>query len=681
MSERNPDVTVVVGAYNAMPYLTRCITSVTAQSLGADRVEIVAVDDGSTDATGPELERLADAYPGSMTVIHQENSGGPAAPRNAGLDRARGRYVFFLDADDHLGDEALERMVAAGDDNASDVVLGRMVGVGGRTAPARMFRRNQPRTTVFDSRVYWTLNPLKLFRRELIERLGLRFRTDLTIGEDQPFTATAYLHAQAISVVADYDCVYWVAREDGANITSVVQDTESRLAFLTAMTELVCEHTEPGAGRDLLLSRHLSIDLRETLRHLAREPDRGLRQKHLRTLQDVLAFSYGEGVKARLAAGDRLRCHLVEEGELDALVSVVEDEIARGTTSYGIAIPASGMARPLTTVVEDGRVYARYPHFRDPELPLPDDLYDVTDELKARHRLDTCAAHGGRITLTGHACLTPLGTRQPCTEVVLRERGEEREFRVPVEATRTPGLGSGTEGDDGDHSRAGFVATIDPATAAEGDRLPDGLWDVSLDVGSEGVTRRIRLGARRLPGVASAPVTQVLRDPAGDSVFAATSYFTVQGNLTLDIGERKHRLLPLLAAGQVGWSAERGTALVVDGRCEVADLPAGALVLRAVSTADGAVVSVPAETTEGGGFRARLPLSGLKGDWRLSLRLGEGRTSWSLPVPPDGGLSPARWRRYGLPWYAKEVPGDGEAFVLRVARVDPGAGLRRRLKR
>lgn len=52
MSTSEPDVTVVVGAYEAMPYLVKCLESVEAQTLGADRIEIVAVDDGSTDGTG-----------------------------------------------------------------------------------------------------------------------------------------------------------------------------------------------------------------------------------------------------------------------------------------------------------------------------------------------------------------------------------------------------------------------------------------------------------------------------------------------------------------------------------------------------------------------------------------------------------------------------------------------------
>ena len=189
-----PDVSVIMPVYNAMPYVTRALTSVLEQSLPAKRVEIVAVDDGSTDGSGDELDRLAAAHP-NMRIVHQENSGGASKPRNVGLDLAHGRYIFFLDADDHLGPKALERMLAMADEQGSDVLLGRVVGTGGRPSPQTMFRSDQPIADLFESNVYRTLNVLKLFRRDLIERLGLRFREDMRCGEDQPFTATAYLEA------------------------------------------------------------------------------------------------------------------------------------------------------------------------------------------------------------------------------------------------------------------------------------------------------------------------------------------------------------------------------------------------------------------------------------------------------------------------------------------------------
>ena len=75
-----PDVTVIIPVYNTMPYLTACLQSMVDQTIGADRMEVVAVDDGSTDGSGEELERFAADHPGLFTVLHQENSGGPAGP-------------------------------------------------------------------------------------------------------------------------------------------------------------------------------------------------------------------------------------------------------------------------------------------------------------------------------------------------------------------------------------------------------------------------------------------------------------------------------------------------------------------------------------------------------------------------------------------------------------------------
>jgi poly(ribitol-phosphate) beta-N-acetylglucosaminyltransferase len=90
MNRPAPDVSVIIGAYNAMPYITACLESVVGQSIGLHRLEVIAVDDGSTDATGKELDEFADRYPSTVQVVHRENSGGPAGPRNTGPRPGRG---------------------------------------------------------------------------------------------------------------------------------------------------------------------------------------------------------------------------------------------------------------------------------------------------------------------------------------------------------------------------------------------------------------------------------------------------------------------------------------------------------------------------------------------------------------------------------------------------------------
>ncbi|GAA2139368.1 glycosyltransferase family A protein [Streptomyces synnematoformans] len=386
-----PHVTVVIAAYNAMPYLTRCVDSVLGQSLAPEAVEVVAVDDGSTDGTGAELDRFARLHPERVRVVHQENSGGPAAPRNTGIGLARGRYVFFLDADDYLGPEALERMAAMADENGSDVVVGKLVGVGGRTPPTSMFRRDQPDADLYSSRVFWVLNPMKLFRRDLIERHGLRFPEDLTTGEDQIFVTRAYLHAAKISVLASYDCVYYVLRDDGGNLTTTVRNAPrpggGSAGTFAAMLTLVAEHTPAGPRRDHLFTRLFQVNLQRALRGVRREherdPERSRRM--FAALHEPVARWYSEPAMARVPAIVRLQGELVRRGLYEETVAVV-----RYVRERRLALDARKGRKPVRwlapadVTVENGRVFAHYPYFRDSRLGLPDDVFDVTHQVGAR---------------------------------------------------------------------------------------------------------------------------------------------------------------------------------------------------------------------------------------------------------------------------------------------------------
>ncbi|MGW2598578.1 glycosyltransferase family 2 protein [Streptomyces klenkii] len=664
-----PEVTVIIAAFDAMPYVTRSVGSVLGQSLGADRIEVIAVDDGSTDGTADELDRLAERAP-LMHVIHQPNSGGPAGPRNLGLDRATGRYVFFLDADDHLGSEALERMVAAADENGSDVVLGRIVGEGGRRAPGSMFRRNQPSTDVFASRVYWTLNPMKLFRRELIDRLRLRFDTGLSIGEDQPFVATAYLEAAAISVVADYDCLYWVAREDGNNITAQEHGARMRIDLFRKMTELVAAHAPAGPGRDTLMHRHYAVELRDAVLQLSREPQREVQDKLLYELADLVALHWTGGLAERLPAVVRLRCHLIRHRLLDELLTLVHWELDRGAASYGITTLAATAATGPELRVDGGRAYALYPYFRDSTLNIPDDCYDITAELRARHRVDSADINATGLRLAGHARIHRISTRDVTdvtTELILRKRGTDTERRLPVHHTPTPGLGADEDGGLYAYEMAGYDVTVDLAS------LTPGLWDVSLAVGAQGIVKEARLGSSRADSVATATTTLVTDVGTAVALYTTKPY----GNLTLDVGETRHRIPPHLRVTGAAWSADAPATLVVKGRCTLASRPGGALTVRAGGP-DGAEERTPVEQASSDGtFTVRVPCT-TAGERELTLSLAVAGKEWSVPVPPQPSLKPTRWQRLGLPWYAKPLPGR-DVLTLRVGRVELLKAVRKRL--
>lgn len=188
-----------------------------------------------------------------MRVHHQENSGWPGKPRNVGIDLARGDYVQFVDQDDELGPETLERLYALARRNGSDIVLGKLAGsmVGAR----RIFKRTVERTTIADSDVIDTLTGHKMFRREFLLANDIRFREGYWRGEDLLFVARAYVRSGTISILGDYPCYYWHRREDGGNNSKAPFELEGHYQRLREIIATVAQATEPGEVQDRLLRR------------------------------------------------------------------------------------------------------------------------------------------------------------------------------------------------------------------------------------------------------------------------------------------------------------------------------------------------------------------------------------------------------------------------------------------
>ena len=360
MTVAQPDVSVIIGAYEAMPYLVECLASVEAQTIDPERIEVIAVDDGSTDGTGEYLEEFAQRVSMPVRVIRQDNSGGPSGPRNVGLGKAAGRYVFFLDADDRLGPEALERMVAMADRNDTDVVLGRVEGVN-RKPPRSMWGRTLERTDVFSSNIKFTLSAQKLFRRQFLERHGMRFDESLWTGEDALFTMEAYLRADGVSVLADYTCYYLVGREDGKHVTKS-GGYALRFDSARALMNLIAGLVPAGERRDMLLVRPFLITLLPQFGPRYLKDSEKVRRHKFELAKPLMEEFWSEGVAGRLKVDERLRLHLVAEERPELLMGVLE------------FVKAKKQAAAL--LERKGRhVYLVYPHFRETAAGVPDSVY------------------------------------------------------------------------------------------------------------------------------------------------------------------------------------------------------------------------------------------------------------------------------------------------------------------
>lgn len=212
-------LTVGIPVFNGKALLRNCLQSVISSTLPHDRFEIVIADDGSSEpetlAILSEFEQSLAVDPGFFRVISSRtNSGGAARPRNQILDVATGEYVFFLDSDDSIGDEALERVAKAVARTPADWVAVNQVPVNGRGA---LFAVGPPHAEVPRARALMTLTVHKVFRRAEIERQGLRFDEKLPSGQDVSFAFAYILNAASFLVLGGYDYYYLTEHADDPN--------------------------------------------------------------------------------------------------------------------------------------------------------------------------------------------------------------------------------------------------------------------------------------------------------------------------------------------------------------------------------------------------------------------------------------------------------------------------------
>ena len=315
-------VSVIMPVYNTGPLLRELLNSLVRQTLPPEQYEVIAVDDGSTDSSGRILDEYAAAYP-QITVIHQENSGWPGMPRNRGLAQARGTYDFFADSDDAFSHEALERMTSHADDFGSDVVLPQHAGLGGRWIDTRFFQEHHGNVDV--EAVGLSLAPQKMFRREMLERHGIRFPEGKVRLEDGMFVMRAYYAADTITVLSDIVYYYLRTREDGSNISSSAFKPADYNWSITQVMRIIRDSDPDPQRADRMI---LNLYRRKCLKFY--QPDRypklrlARRADHMREHRAVQAEFIPPTLEAQLKRPYRRRSELIRAGDLDGALRYAE---------------------------------------------------------------------------------------------------------------------------------------------------------------------------------------------------------------------------------------------------------------------------------------------------------------------------------------------------------------------
>jgi hypothetical protein len=497
-------VSVIVPVYNPGRHIDDCIASVLRQTLPKDEYEAIFVDDGSTDGTGERLDALAAEHE-NLCVIHIPNSGWPGRPRNVGTDAARGEYVYYMDNDDWLADDALELLYERAQSTGADIVIGKVVGHR-RRVPKELFRRNRDGAVLGKAPLLSLLTPHKLFRRAFLAEHGLRFPEGRVRLEDHLFVVPAYFRARRIAVLADHAVYHWVRREDDTNASVSRFEPEGYFRNVRQVLDVVERETVPGDLRDRLLSHWYAGKSLGRLGGgtlLGYPPDyRRALFEEIRRLADE---RFGRSVEAHLPAVMRPRAVLLRAGALDDLETLAATEKGVRADAVlesvqaeedGVRVRASALltyadGAPVRFDSRLDRLYWRLPVSL--ATPVPEEALDMTGALAAG-RADLIAVH-----------------RRTKAEFFVE--GSSRVELVPLDGGCV-GLRLHCDG------------SVTPATGAAGAALARGLWDLSIRIAACGWMPQVRLGSDgiALPGTIT-----------GSDGRRATAYATANRNLSVAV--------------------------------------------------------------------------------------------------------------------------------------------------
>lgn len=227
-----PMVSIVVPIYNAENYLRRCVDSILNQEY--TDFELLLVNDGSTDASGDICEEYGDRDP-RVIVIQKENTG-VSDSRNRALDRARGKYLQFLDSDDWITPDATRLFVRAAEEYGCDMVISDFYRVVGERLSTKGDIEEEGVLTREEFAAHMMENPAdfyygvlwnKLYRRDIVEEHNLRMDTDINWCEDFMFNLE-YIRYAKVFYALHAPIYYYVKRKgslasQGINISKTVK--------------------------------------------------------------------------------------------------------------------------------------------------------------------------------------------------------------------------------------------------------------------------------------------------------------------------------------------------------------------------------------------------------------------------------------------------------------------------
>lgn len=224
-------ISVIIPSYNVENLIDRCLESLEKQTIGIDNLEIILVDDASTDGTWNRILSFETKYPESVVAIKLEKNSRQGAARNMGMTYASAELVTFVDSDDWIEPDMLEIMWQAMEDDSQDLaMIGHIRDTGANGGAVFSFSGTQKhlaidttekRKTFILCMSIGTITCAKVYRKSFLVNNNIFYVEGLAY-EDHMFALLLYLCAKKVTIIDRLGYHYWV------NLNSTVMTKNSR---------------------------------------------------------------------------------------------------------------------------------------------------------------------------------------------------------------------------------------------------------------------------------------------------------------------------------------------------------------------------------------------------------------------------------------------------------------------
>lgn len=290
----DPKFTVIMPLYNVGKYLTETIQCIISQSVGfEENIQLVLVNDGSTDETEQISKSFADRYPNNVTYVYQDNAGVSAA-RNAGMQYIKGKYVNFMDADDIWSPDSFELAWDMFESNGDsiDVVACRMDFFEDRSGFQKLdykFDDGDMICDIFENPSYGQFAVCSAFCRASAIA-GMSFDTRLSYGEDAKFINQLIIKKEKYGLLRSAE--YHIRkRATNASLTQTKLDRET--AYLDTAAYYYCYLRDLSVEKYGYVIPYVQYALLNALKYRVRAavPEsipRKIREPYIKIVSDLL---------------------------------------------------------------------------------------------------------------------------------------------------------------------------------------------------------------------------------------------------------------------------------------------------------------------------------------------------------------------------------------------------------